>query len=238
MHVGELQQNEVHVWSLTLQRTAQEVAELAALLSLEEHDRAARYRVDSARNAFIVVRALLRRLLGAYGAGDPHGLRLAFGTAGKPCLCDPRGLHFNVSHSADLGLIALSRSGPVGVDVERIRPLNSRDLLIGVLSEQERQVLASLPEDARDAAFFRAWTCKEAFVKADGAGIAYGLERVEVTLSPIEPARLLRLKGSAEAACAWSLWSFEPAPGYQGALVAAGQDCRVVMRTEALTTET
>jgi 4'-phosphopantetheinyl transferase len=237
MRGREIQHNEVHVWSLGLQRTAQDVAELAALLSTDERDRAARYGLDRVRTEFVVARGLLRRLLGGCCATDPRRLRFAYGPAGKPHLCDPPGPHFNVSHSGEVVLIALSGGGPVGVDVERVRRLETRDLMSRVLSPWERAVLEGLPLDQRDAAFFKAWTCKEAFVKADGAGLAYGLDRVEVALAPTEPARLVRLDGSTEAARAWSLWSLEPAPGYLGALAVAGQDCRLVLRSDCAESE-
>jgi 4'-phosphopantetheinyl transferase len=234
MSGNDIQNPEVHVWSLGLNRAAQEVAELTDLLSPEERDRAVRFVVDRARMEYVVTRGLLRRLLGAWCATDPQQLAFAYGPAGKPRLGNLPGPHFNVSHSAGIALIALCDTRPVGADVERVRSLEQRELLSGVLSPWERAVLEGLPNEERDSAFFRAWTSKEAFVKADGAGLAYGLDRVEVTLAPGEPARLVRLNGSAEAAQEWALCRIEPAPGYLGAVVLAGPACRLVMRSASV----
>ena len=140
------------------------------------------------------------------------------------------GWHFNVSHSHGFALLAIAQSGPVGVDVESVRPIDIDGMAAGVLSAWERALLFALPVSERPAAFFQAWTRKEAFVKACGAGIGYGLEHVEVTLGPTQAARLVRLDGNETAARAWTLCNLELAPGYVGALAVQGDGVRLVLR--------
>ena len=73
-------------------------------------------------------------------------------------------IRFNVSHSQDLALLAVTRSREIGVDVEYVRPeVEIESLAERFFSPQERTDIRSLSEDARVAAFFHCWTCKEAY---------------------------------------------------------------------------
>ena len=89
-----------------------------AVLDAEETARAARMRVAGAREEFVVGRGCLRRLLGAQLDAPASEVALVAGEHGKPALQEQRGLDFNVAHSCGMVLIALSRAGAVGVDVE------------------------------------------------------------------------------------------------------------------------
>ena len=104
--------------------------------------------------------------------GQPHGRPQLIGTD----------LHASISHSGDRIAVALSRAGRVGVDVERITPIDVAELASGVLDPEER---ANSTTD-----FFIYWVRKESVVKATGDGVVVALERVRVS-RPSEPARLL-----------------------------------------------
>jgi 4'-phosphopantetheinyl transferase len=215
---------EIHVWRVALDRPPDELAALASLLSPEEHTRAARYRFHNARGEFIAGRAALRSILAAYLVATPRELLFDHGAQGKPRLRgDAPPLYFNLSHSHGLALVAVTPAVEIGVDVERVRTFaNQQALAERFFAPREVAALLTVAEAERPTAFFHAWTRKEAFVKAWGVGISYGVERVEVTLLPGEPAHLLCLDGCAEAATAWSLSHLEPAPGYVGAVALEG----------------
>jgi 4'-phosphopantetheinyl transferase len=221
----KLADGEVHVWSASLAQPAHEVEALLQALSAEEQARAARYLARTARAEFIAARALLRALLAGYLSVPPAVLVFTHGPAGKPLLARPEGsgLHFNVSHSHGLALFAFGVGLEVGVDVEALRPQEGhRDLARRFFSAAEAEALCALPPGQSEEAFFNAWTRKEAFLKATGLGLGYGSERVEVSLLPGEPARLLRIDGREEPAARWSLRELAPAAGYVGALAVAG----------------
>jgi 4'-phosphopantetheinyl transferase len=113
---------------------------------------------------------------------------------GKPRLLDADGLHFSLSHSAELVAVAVSRAGPVGVDIEQVAPWEGADLdevADLTLSRAERAVLARQPAPDRALAFTTYWTRKEAAVKALGTGLTTPLEEIEVS-APSAPPRLLR----------------------------------------------
>lgn len=97
---------------------------------------------------------------------------------GKPYL---PGLHFNLSHSGIWAVCAVS-DGPVGVDLERERPL--RRPVERKLTAAERAQLSMLDPDQRQSAFFDLWVLKEAALKQTGAGLS-ALSRVEVVRSPV-----------------------------------------------------
>jgi 4'-phosphopantetheinyl transferase len=123
---------------------------------------------------------MLRHLLGGLIGVAPADVRFAFGPQGKPRLappCDRSGLHFNLSDSGDMALLAWTTGGEIGVDLEQIRPMpDALALAQRFFAKDEEAWLRQAPEDERDAAFFRCWTCKEAVVKAMGDGLTAPLQ--------------------------------------------------------------
>ena len=230
----ELGPDEVHVWCSSLRQSPDQVDRFLRTLSDDERDRAIRIRHAPARHEFIVVRGLLRTILADYLNVDTQCLAFCSGPTGKPALVEPASalpLYFNVSHSHDLTLIAVTRRGEVGVDVERLRPFaNDLGLAERFFSRHESTALRALPAEQRIEAFFHAWTRKEAFLKASAHGLTYGLDRVEVTLLRDEPARFVRIDGEEHAARRWSLHHLTPAAGYVGALAMHQHDYRLICR--------
>jgi 4'-phosphopantetheinyl transferase len=223
----ELAAVEVHVWCAHLDRPPEEIAALASVLSADERERAARYRVARARDEFQVTRALLRVLLGHYLQRDPSGLEFRPGPQGKPRLAGAAPLSFNVSHSSGVALFAVRAGGEVGVDVEQVRPFeNDLGLAERFFCAAESAALRALEEGRREA-FFHVWTRKEAYLKAGGLGLSGGLERVEVSVPPDDPPRVVRIDGDEAAARRWSLRALLPLPGYVGALALEGHDYRL-----------
>jgi 4'-phosphopantetheinyl transferase len=220
-----LEGDEVHVWSASLDRTEEEVLHLTSYLTPDEIDRSAQLHSTSRREQFIVSRALLRLLLSRYLDTDPLAVAFQYGPQGKPYLpTDVGNLHFNVSHSHGLALYAFARHFEIGVDVERVRPFpNFVGFAQRFFSPREVGVLTTLPDEFRHQAFFHAWTRKEAYLKATGEGISSGLDRVEVSVHPDDPARLIRLNGQDHLASEWAMHSLAPTPGYVGALCLARQ---------------
>jgi 4'-phosphopantetheinyl transferase len=221
---------EVHVWRIDLDRRPSQANQLAALLSEDERARAARYATATLRERFIVARGALRQILGAYLDSAPQILQFAYGSAGKPILQDlPErpSLHFNLSHSQDLALLAVCRSAEVGVDVERISPTTEVDALAErFFSAREAGALQALPEQDRRKAFFAIWTCKEAYLKALGTGIAAGLDSFDIVLRDPDQAQLQTPLDPSEAA-RWSVQRLFPAEDYAGALVVEGRNRRL-----------
>jgi 4'-phosphopantetheinyl transferase len=217
---------DVHVWAAALD-VVPAVLDVEGILSSAELERARRFRFDQPRNRFIAGRSLLRRLLGRYLQTDPAKLEFGQGACGKPFLAgafaDNR-LNFNLAHSEDLAVLAMTRAGVIGVDVERIRPLSNADHLVArFFSARESAAFQNLPPEQKPVAFFNLWTRKEAWLKATGQGIGHLLKDVEASFLPGNPVRFLRLPGNEQATARWILHALEPAPGFVAALAISTQ---------------
>lgn len=225
-----LSANEVHVWAVALALPPAEIDALARLLSAEERHRAQQFKFPHLRHRFIVGRAALRSLLGRYLERAPAGLEFDYTARGKPELTGPGAgqWHFNLAHSHDLALIAVTQAAAVGVDVERIRPMpDAVGIAERFFSPRELAALRGVAPAARDAAFFRLWTRKEAWLKATGDGISESLSKIEVAFLREETPRVVAIAGDATAAEAWSLCALNPADGFVGALAMACREVRL-----------
>lgn len=215
----------VHVWRAPLDPPSGAVERCAALLSPDERARAERFRFERHRRQFTVARGVLRSLLGRCLGADPRGVELRYASHGKPELAGPAaasGIRFNVSHSGEMALYAVSLGREVGVDVEHLHPMDDAEQIAErFFSAAENAAFRALPAEAREEAFFLCWTRKEAYIKAIGEGLSLPLHEFDVSLAPGEPARLLGAVDRAQAA-RWTLCGLDPGPGYAGALVVEG----------------
>lgn len=208
--------DEIHVWAVELTRPPEP---LAVLLSADEQARAARFKFDADRRRFTVSRGTLRQLLARYLPLEPARIQFDVGPQGKPAPAGQPEFHFNLAHSGELALIAVTKNQPVGVDVEQLRPMPDREMIARrFFSKAEFAALQTVPAAEQNRAFFNAWTRKEAFIKALGKGLSHPLDAFDVSLAPGQPVRLLRIAGNPKAAAGWTLAHLEPAPGYIGAL--------------------
>lgn len=182
--------------------------------------------------SYMACRTCLRDILARY-LRDTAPSRIVFSKTanGKPVLANPNErLFFNVAHTVDTALIAVSSTVAVGIDVElssrRVRNVSS--LMRRCCTEQERKVLI---EKSRDGAgkisqtrlmrnFVKLWTCKEAFVKCTGEGISRGLATFEVEEDE-EIYRIASVSGDRKAAGKWSVYQFQADLDHFATIVAA-----------------
>lgn len=219
-----LLKEETHVWLATLDA---EAGNFARLLDTEEKKRAAGFHFEKDREGFIQRRGVLRILLGCYLAVEPESVKFAYGAKAKPVLAENlyRGqIHFSLSHSDGVALYAFTRNGEIGIDIERMREIPDMEQIAArFFSLKESEALRALPPNRKKEAFFNCWTRKEAFVKATGDGLAYPLDRFDVSLAPGEPARLLGIAGDTKVASRWSLIDLNPGFNFAAALAVKGR---------------
>jgi len=220
----ELGADEVHVWRESLDQPRDMIAKLAPLLSQDEYQRAMRYYRPADRDRFVVGRGILRKILSAYLALPPGQLRFTYNEYGKPAVSDDqndRALNFNLSHSAELILYAVTRGRGVGIDIEYIREdFATLEIAEHFFSKDEVAALKSLPMDQRTMGFFNCWSRKEAFIKAKGMGVSYPLDRFTVSLAPGEPPALLKVDDDEREAARWKMYELKPGAGYAAAMIA------------------
>ncbi|HEX5085936.1 MAG TPA: 4'-phosphopantetheinyl transferase superfamily protein, partial [Blastocatellia bacterium] len=223
--------DEAHVWRASLEQTPAEVERLTQPLSEDEKERAARFRFPRHRDHFIVARGLLRLIIGRYLQAPASSLVFSYGAYGKPELggvFENCGLRFNLSHSHELVLCALTRRRAIGVDVEGLRPdVVEEGVAERFFSAAEVKALRALPERLQVEAFFNCWTRKEAYIKAIGEGLSHPLDQFDVSLVPGEPAALLGTRGDPWELERWALFDLAPRDGYAAALAIEGRDMKI-----------
>lgn len=225
----------LQVWCGILRCELKALGRLERLLSEDEVQRASRLRSVALRHRFVVSRSLLRIVLGRCLDTAPEDLRFGWDVGGKPHLANDRDVEFNLAHTGDLMLLALTRSMPVGVDVERVRRLNDP---VGIarrfFTAREADWLQRRTRDELNRAFFRLWTRKEAVLKAGGEGISSGLESLELLDADGWFSDLVMRQHKDSAATKWSVMELHPAIGFLGALAVPGDAGRVELRTATL----
>lgn len=174
----------VSLWQIPLQIEEEQRVRLWRILPAEERERAIRFRFDQDRDRFIACRGRLRRLLGRCLGQSPEEVGFRIGPYGKPQIAGPEcGLRFNLSHSSDRALVAITSGHEVGVDLERLRHDFDPILLAeGRFAPHEIAALRAAPERRRHARFLQLWTAKEACLKATGQGLMGNLARFPIPL--------------------------------------------------------
>ncbi|MBN8583054.1 MAG: 4'-phosphopantetheinyl transferase superfamily protein [Anaerolineae bacterium] len=219
----KLESNHADVWRLSLDLSNDSVKSNESTLSEDEEKRADHFHFEVDKNRFIVAHGVLRKILGHYLHCDPAELTFSLNQYGKPSLVNSA-VEFNLSHSGDFALIAVTQGRKVGVDVERIRQgISSHVIAQQYFSKSEVAELQSLPLQQRERAFFTCWTRKEAYIKAQGLGLSLPLESFDVSLAPGQPAILRATRPDPQESARWTLLSLEADPNYAGALAVEGR---------------
>jgi 4'-phosphopantetheinyl transferase len=175
----------VHVWRVSLNHPTELLSALQSSLSADEQAHAQRFIFERDRRRYVIAHAALRKIIAAYLRTDAASVEFDVGMRGKPSLRGPvneHGLRFNMSHSEDLALVAVTREREVGVDVEYVRDV-ADDLSIAqhFFCKSEQALLGAADGPERRSMFFRLWTRKEALIKATGDGLWLPLNEVDVS---------------------------------------------------------
>lgn len=197
------------------------------ILSPDELARASRLLSPDVRHRFIAGRAFLRRSLGRCLGRNPAEITLATTPWGKPCLGGEEagsGLRFNLSHTDDWAILALTLGTEVGVDLELVRDdVEFHPMALRFFSPREQEELSSIPEGEQLAAFYRCWTRKEAYLKGVGRGFSLPSDSFDVSLLPGHPPALLGHRTNPFEPGQWHLADLPLPPGVCGALALGGR---------------
>lgn len=217
-----LQQNDVHIWRVSLATSEAEIGRMHTTLSEEEQQRAARFRFAIHQQRFVVARGVLRALLGRYLDIDSRDIQFHTTQYGKPYikqLLHNSELCFNVSHSHEMALMAFTRDRRIGIDIEYRRTIVDIDSIARhFFASAEVKTLLELSPQIQPIAFLNCWTRKEAYIKGLGEGLSHPLHTFTVTLAPGERARLVSDNTDPTAPDRWHFTSFVAHPDYQSAV--------------------
>ncbi|MEP7133406.1 MAG: 4'-phosphopantetheinyl transferase superfamily protein [Chloroflexota bacterium] len=229
-----LTDSDIHVWCASLNVSPQDLSYYSSLLSQDEVDRAKRFYFDKDRDHFIVVRGLLRTILSNYLNQEPAQIEFVYGQFGKPAIKSGQSdkvLEFNLSHSKDLALYAFNWNRRIGIDIEYMIPMADMDNFAEqFFTPRETALINTLSGAQKEDAFFKTWTCKEAFLKANGSGLTVPINQVEIYFETDEIVALSSIGDDREQATHWRLDLFNKLPGYRAALAVEGLDGQVIFR--------
>lgn len=218
-----LESHELQLWRIHLNNTTGDPNTYRQYLSTSELDRSDRFRAPQVRLQFVVARACLRILLGNLLNLPPHRVPITLSAYGKPETTEiGNPPFFNVAHSRDTILIALSGSGSVGVDLEYLdRDTDILEVARHSFTELELGQITQISNPfAQRQAFFRCWTRKEAVLKADGRGLSLALNSIEVPVHA-PAASIPVLIASAESPNTWFVTDIALGQEIAGAFAAA-----------------
>ncbi len=210
-----LAHNETHIWLASLDNAETSLERFADCLSLAERDRAARFKFPADRTRYLIAHAALRSILAMYLSVQPGEIEFSSGPVGKPKLAHSFAgseIEFNLSHSGELALIAVTRGREVGVDVERIQQdFAFESIARRFFTSREVAALHALPPDLQREAFYKCWTSKEALMKGKGLGVSGSLDEVRIQLTATGLCVTPAVRG-------WSLTELTPTSGYTATL--------------------
>jgi 4'-phosphopantetheinyl transferase len=221
-----LAKNEVHVWSVSLEDGSAHVPDLDVpeLLSSEEIARYGKISQPLLRQRFLRSRSAMRVILAAYAGLQPEYISYHYNDNGKPGIDLAGGeqqLEFNLSHSSDLCLLAVTLDSEIGIDIECCS--EGRDYLAlarRFFSQPELELI----EHSTDAGlFYRMWVLKEAAVKARGMRLLSGLDRFECTHGP-GAGLVVMDRVNGEEHHLWCSRVWQPASGTVAAVVVKNPD--------------
>lgn len=170
--------HEIHLYTIDLNREQHHVAACFNLLNEDEKQRARTFKQAHHQRRFIIARAALRSLLSHYLPKQPPAvLKLSYGPHKKPQLSAAyhSSLQFNLSHSEDYALLAVTAEHPLGIDIELLKSHQCLHIAKRFFRADEYQFLAALPLQQAEPLFYALWTRKEAIIKAAGLSLAKNL---------------------------------------------------------------
>lgn len=206
-----LNEARIDLWQFSL---VHELENAYELLNSQEQARAERFYFSKHKRRFSTARATMRIILGNYLNIPAADLEFTYNDHGKPEVANAAKLQFNISHTGDLALLAVGKSFPIGVDIEKYSARPYDGIAKNLFSIQEYEEFIKVPTALKPAIFFHVWAQKEAFIKACGLGLSYPTKHFSVPITM--PTK--QLVNDPLHNITWQLRSFMPEVACSGAL--------------------
>lgn len=220
-----LDNSQVHLW-LAFSAEADDAQlheRYRALMTPEERARGDRFYFERDRSRYRVTRALVRSVLSRYAPMiAPADWRFEASAYGQPLIANPhpeaQRLSFNLTHTHDLIVLAVTQGRAVGVDTENITRGALLDVADRFFAPSECEHLRALPIDAQPRRFFELWTLKESYIKARGMGLSIPLHKFAFDLREPQAVSLSTLDDLQDPAERWALRHLWATPDHPVAL--------------------
>lgn len=205
----------VDVWRIRLDESSASDETLSA----QERGRAARFLAERDARRYRNAHVALRNILARYVERNPRALTFRENEFGKPTLAMVTDVEFNLAHSGECALVAVTRGAPVGVDVEWLRDeFGGMELARRFFAPREIESLHAEPER-----FFEIWTRKESFLKGIGSGVSFPLNQCDVCDRQVRFEGAIPPIGQRD----WFVTTFYLNDGYVGAVATGAKDVMV-----------
>ena len=168
----------VDVWHCHVSNTPADIR----ILSYNELERAQKFRNVQDRLSFESGRSWIRSVLAPYLDMLPEEIVFQKGPFGKPYIDAVHSLFFNWSHTEGTWVLAVSRDGPIGVDVELVSRRTDRQAVAAVALHKNEQDYISRQPDS-DRSFLNIWVRREALFKAVGFGLHDTMQQISTVSS-------------------------------------------------------
>ena len=222
----ELGPSDIHLWKYPIgdPPDARHLAHAKSLLNDAEKRRSAAFHVEKHRAVYTLTHAMLRVVLSEYAPVRPEEWQFLAGPWGKPEITAPvldTPLWFNLSHTDGFAVCVVGRISQLGVDVENMNRKTSHDEIAQrYFAAAEYDYLRKLPPHLQREAFFRIWTLKEAYIKAEGKGLSIPLASFSLRFSADNPTQVTFESSSESNPGHWSFYAFQPGLDYRISLAA------------------
>ncbi len=215
----DLKEDDLHIWRYILDEEEYHAEKSMPLLSDEEHQRCDWYMNETEKIRYICNHRFVRQVLSKYMNIPASEIIFCHAKMGKPFIKNSN-LFFNYSYRSSLGLLALSKKGEVGVDIEKIKVLQDPPTFASFsFSEKESNILfKSDPENFQDI-LFTFWTFKEAIIKALGVGLNADLTKIDLADFLYSDLNPLAFEGNA----IYTIKELKVQQGYKAAFAIKGQ---------------
>lgn len=217
----KINDRQIHIWLIDINNYLN--SDFTAYLDDQESARMHRFKFAKDRDCFIGSHAALRILLGKYCNCAPRAIAYKYTTYNKPILTKNHPIQFNLSHSRNQAIIAVTKKHPIGIDIEYMQ---EKEILIDLakrfFSSKEYDEYKKLSASQKVLGFYNCWTRKEAVVKALGIGITYPLKSFSVNLTPETRAKILSIQNNQDNITQWQLFGFMPKDNYCAAIAWRG----------------
>lgn len=194
---------ELHIWKSSLLSNHEKLYENIKLLSPIEREKAKQFKKYIIARRYINSHANLRKIISFYLNISPSEIVLIEGKYKKPMVTNANNLVFNMSHSLDIAVYVIANNSNIGIDIEHRNPIDFQNITKMVLTEQEIDYLNHLPSNFQIDAFYRYWTCKEAFLKAIGEGFHFNPKKIETCLMENYDINIKKINGKFNASMHW-----------------------------------